>query len=316
LPRSRPVRAVDWPGGKAFAFSVVDDTDGATLEDVPSVYGLLADLGFRTTKSVWPLCGDDRAGRDGMACSDGRYRAWAEGLQRDGFELALHNVASRTSPRARTIDGIERFREMFGVYPSVHVNHGTCRENIYWGSRRVSGANRAVYDVLSRHSHWRTFEGHLESSPLFWGDVCHSRVTYVRNFVHGDVNTLRYCPEMPYHDPQRPYVRYWFASTEGPNVDRFVEKLSEPALERLAAERGACIMYTHFAAGFAPHGELDPRFVRTMRRLASLNGWFVPATTILDHLLTVNGHHELTDAERSRLERGWLIHKLRVGGRS
>ena len=72
LPRSRPANAVDWPGGKAFAFSVVDDTDGATLEDVPSVYGLLADLGFRTTKSVWPLCGDDRAGRDGMACSDER----------------------------------------------------------------------------------------------------------------------------------------------------------------------------------------------------------------------------------------------------
>jgi len=138
----------------------------------------------------------------------------------------------------------------------------------------------------------------------------------VRNFVHGDINTLRYCPEMPYHDSQRPYVRYWFASTEGPNVDRFVEKLSEPALERLAAERGACIMYTHFAAGFAPHGELDPRFVRIMRRLSSLNGWFVPATTILDHLQAVNGHHDVTDAERARLERRWLIHKLRVGGRS
>jgi hypothetical protein len=53
-----------------------------------------------------------------------------------------------------------------------------------------------------------------------------------------------------------------------------------------------------------------------MRRLSRLDGWFVPASTLLDHLLATKGHHELTDDERSRLERGWLVHKLRVGGRS
>jgi hypothetical protein len=305
--------AVEWPDGKAFAFSIVDDTDGATLQDVPAVYALLADLGFRTTKSIWTLRGGDR---DGLACDDPRYCAWAEGLQEEGFEVALHNVASRTSPRPRTIEGIERFRAIFGAYPSVHVNHGVCRENIYWGSGRVSGRNRVLYDVLSRHSHFKVFEGHVEDSPLFWGDVCHDTVKYVRNFVHGDINTRRYCPEMPYHDPQRPYVRYWFASTEGPNVEKFVEKLCDANLDRLVAERGTCIMYTHFAAGFAPHGELDPRFVRVMRRLSSLNGWFVPVTTLLDHLLAANGHHEITDAERSRLERRWLVHKVRVAGTS
>ena len=44
-------------------------------------------------------------------------------------------------------------------------------------------------------------------------------------------------------------------------------------------------MYTHLASGFAPGGELDPRFVRVMRRVSALNGWFVPVTTLLDHLL-------------------------------
>jgi hypothetical protein len=153
----------------------------------------------------------------------------------------------------------------------------------------------------------------VETSPLFWGDICRRRVKYVRNFVHGDINTLRYCPEMPYHDPKRPYVRYWFASTEGAVVDSFVRKLSEANVDRLVAERGACIMYTHFSMGFAPHGELDPRFVRIMRRLSALNGWFVPASTLLDHLLSANGGGEITDAARSRLERQWLAHKLRVG---
>jgi predicted deacetylase len=304
---------VAWPGGKLFAFSIVDDTDGATLDNVPAVYALLAELGFRTTKSIWMLSAN---GRDGLACDDARYRAWAESLQEQGFEIALHNVASRTSPRERTIEGVERFREVFGAYPSVHVNHAACRENIYWGPYRVSGRHRVVYDALTLHRHAHAFAGHVEQSPLFWGDVCQARVKYVRNFVHGDVNTLRYCPEMPYHDRERPYVRYWFASTEGPNVNTFVERLAEPNVERLAAEGGACIMYTHFASGFAPHGELDPRFVRVMRRLSTLGGWFVPVTELLDHLVAVKGHHDVTDDERARLERRWLAHKLRVGGTS
>ncbi|HEX7300623.1 MAG TPA: hypothetical protein VF257_16615 [Solirubrobacteraceae bacterium] len=304
---------IEWPEGKAFAFTVVDDTDLATMENVPPVYALLADLGLRTTKSIWPLGGD---ARDGLACNDARYRAWVEGLHAQGFEIALHNVASRTSSRKRTIEGIERYREIVGTYPSLHVNHSVCRENIYWGSRRVSGTNRALYEALNGRKRGEVFEGHVEDSPLFWGDVCYRRLKYVRNFVHGDINTRRYCPEMPYHDAQRPWVRYWFASTEGPNVAAFVRKLCDRNLDQLASEGGACIMYTHFASGFAPHGELDPAFVRVMRRLSSLNGWFVPATTLLDHLLDTKGHHEITEAERSRLERRWLAHKVRVGGRT
>jgi hypothetical protein len=303
---------IDWPDGKTFAFTIVDDTDHSTLENVPPVYALLADLGFRTTKSVWTIGADLR---DGLACDDARYRAWVEGLHDQGFEIALHNVASRTSSRARTIEGIERFREIFGTDPSVHVNHSRCRENIYWGPDRVSGLNRAVYGLLS-HRNSNAFEGHVESSPLFWGDLCRSRVKYVRNFVHGEINTLRFCPAMPYHDPRRPHVNYWFASTEGPDVRAFCEKLSDANLDRLMAERGACIMYTHFASGFTSGGELDPRFVRVMRRVSALGGWFVPATTILDRILAKTGPHTLTDRERARLERQWLAHKMRVGGTS
>jgi hypothetical protein len=306
---------IDWPDGKPFAFTVVDDTDHSTLENAPPVYALLADLGILTTKSVWTIGGD---ARDGLACDDARYRAWVERLDEQGFEIALHNVAPHTSPRSQTIAGIERYRDIFGADPSMHVNHSRCRENIYWGPDRVSGLNRAVYGVLSRRGKANAFEGHVESSPLFWGDVCQSRVKYVRNFVHGEINTLRFCPTMPYHDPQRPYVNHWFASTEGPDVRTFCDKLSDANLDRLAAEGGACIMYTHFASGFAPAGELDSRFVRVMRRVSALGGWFVPVTTLLDHLLAATGPdtHTLTDRERSRLERLWLAHKVRVGGTS
>jgi hypothetical protein len=55
---------------------------------------------------------------------------------------------------------------------------------------------------------------------------------------------------MPFHDPDRPFVKYWFASSEGPSVQTFNETLSEANQEKLEAEGGACIMYTHFANGF------------------------------------------------------------------
>jgi hypothetical protein len=304
-----PSAPVVWPDGKDFAFTIVDDTDNSTMENIPPVYALLDELGFRTTKSIWTLGGDPR---HGLACDDARYREWAVGLQERGFEIALHNVASSTSPRERTIEGLERFREIFGAYPSVHVNHHICGENMYWGSARVSGVNRRVYRALNGNG--TQFEGHVESSPMFWGDICRERIKYVRNFVHSDVNAWRHCSSMPYHDPQRPYVRHWFASTEGPDVRTFTETLSDENIDRLAAEGGVCIMYTHLASGFAPAGKLDPRFVSVMKRLSSLNGWFAPVTSILDHIRSVRGDHTITDRERIRIERRWLAHKIRLRG--
>jgi hypothetical protein len=139
-------------------------------------------------------------------------------------------------------------------------------------------------------------------------------VKYVRNFVFADIDTLRACPEMPYHDPDKPYVNYWFASSEGLDVASFVTTLAEANQDRLAEQGGACIMYTHFAYGFSRDGVPDRRFAQLIRRLAGMNGWFVPVRTLLDFLLETKGRHELSPGERRRLEWRWLWHKARVGG--
>jgi hypothetical protein len=153
----------------------------------------------------------------------------------------------------------------------------------------------------------------VEGDPLFWADYYKKYITYVRNFVFEDINTLRQCPFMPYHDPQRPYVNFWFASTEGGNVQSFNNTLSEKNQDRLEAEGGACIMYTHFANGFFLDGRLDKRFESLIKRLAGKNGWFVPVSTLLDYLKEHNGEHIITPAQRAMLERKWLWHKIKVG---
>ncbi len=304
---------ITWPRGKQFAFTVFDDTDLATLENTQPVYSLLEDLGFRTTKSVWPMRGNRKASFDGTTCADANYVAWLHRLQSSGFEIAYHMNTYHTSLREETRDGIEKFRQLFGEYPTTMANHTGCREAIYWGDYRLTGIHQLVYNLLTLGRKRKEYRGHLEGDPHFWGDFCLDKIKYVRNFVFSDINTLKMCPFMPYRDPDRPYVNYWFASSEGKDVDSFNACIAEHRQDRLEEEGGVCIMYTHFASGFLDDGRLESRFVALMKRLSQKNGWFVPAATLLDYLMEKNGCHTITDAERRQLERHWLLHKIWSG---
>ncbi len=299
-----------WPDGKDFAFTIFDDTDLATLENVREVYSFLADCGIRTTKSVWPIRGNKTPKIGGTTCEDEKYLGWVLKLGQQGFEIALHNVTYHTSPREDTIRGIERFRELFGHYPFSMANHSGCHESIYWGNYRVSGGKEILYNLLLRNGNKGVFQGHFESSTLFWGDICKQKIGYVRNFTFGDINTLKMCPIMPYHDPKRPYVNYWFASAEGPEVNSFISTLAERNQDRLAAEGGACIMYTHLARGFYQDGQIHSRFRFLMERMSRMNGWFVPVHALLDHLRGLRTRHDINDSQRNNLERKWLMHKI------
>lgn len=304
---------IAWPLGRKFAFTVFDDTDWSTVKNTAPVYSLLADLGLRTTKSVWPLAGDRAPKIGGSTCDDPEYLAWVKTVADRGFEIAWHMATYHTSARTETLRGLDRFRDTLGAWPRSMANHADCRENIYWGDARLSGLNRAMYNLLTRGRNRRRFTGHVEGDPLFWGDICRERISYVRNFVFSGVNTLTACPGMPYRDPDRPYVNAWFASSAGGDVSIFNRTVSEAAQERLEAEGGACVMYTHFARGFVTDGGLDPRFVELMTRLAGRPGWFVPVSTLLDFLVEHRGVHALTDRERARLERRWLIERALSG---
>jgi hypothetical protein len=303
---------VEWPHGKAFAFTIFDDPDYDTVDNVATVYSFLSDIGLRTTKAVWPIKGSGLPRIGGATCEDEPYLEWLLKLQRRGFEIALHNVTHHTSSREQTIRGIEAFHKLFGHYPYSLANHSGCQESIYWESERLSGLQRLIYNALHLKLNGRNpgSQGHIEASPLFWGDLCQQNIRYVRNFVLGDINTLKACPVMPYHDPDRPYVKYWFASSEGANVDSFSAMLSESNQERLRGEGGACIIYTHLAKGFVEKGRIDNRFKTLMERLASMNGWFVPVCTLLDFIVQTRGGHVITSGERNFLERKWLWHKI------
>ena len=306
-------KPISWPEGKDFAFTVFDDPDGQTTEAGRQVYGFLSDLGFRTTKGVWPLHGEGERSCRGRSCEEADYLELCKSLQEQGFEIGYHNASQNTAHRALTIAAFDRFAQLFGGDPVTMANHYNSAEGIYWGDERLSGMPRLIYNIVTRGRNRGRFFGHVPGHPLYWGDLCRTRVQYVRNFVYREINTLAACPMMPYHDPDRPLVPSWYASTEGSNCESFVAAVSEANQDRLLAERGACIMYTHFGHQFVSDGQLDPRFRALMTRLSRMNGWFVPAGTLLDHLRSIRGVHHLRDSERTALEWHWLRQKVRYG---
>jgi hypothetical protein len=303
-----------WPERRTFAFTIFDDPDSQTFENGKAIYSLLRDCGFRTTKGVWPSRPVRTPSDRGITCGDNpEYVAWLQDLQAAGFEMGFHNATSHTSFREETLAALEQFAAYFGHYPHSMANHYFCQESMYWGDRRVTGINRVFYNTVTLLKNRRSSHGHEKGHPYFWGDACKEKIKYVRNFAFAGLNTLKMCPVMPYYDPLRPYVNYWFGSSEGSNVNTFAKQMSEKNLDALEEEGGACIMYVHFGHHFAEDGALDPRFRAIMERLGRRNGWFVPVSSLLDYLLARKLSATIPDRERASMERRWLAHKVRFG---
>jgi hypothetical protein len=302
---------IRWPGGKQFAFTFCDDTDFATLENTRPVYDFLNELGLRTTKLVWLFDGHASGGDIGTSCTDAAYLDWVHTLQRQGHEVGLHNVAPDSSPRLHTEKGLAQFAALFGGPPRVHCNHGICRDNLYWGAHRLSGWRRVLYNTYSRNVRQDISEGHLPESEFFWGDLALEQIHYVRNFTFDQLNTLACCPQMPYHDPTKPYVNFWFAGSNAASAKHFRQNFSRATVDQLIAEGGLCLAYTHFGAQYYQDGQLDAHFRKMMRYIASQPGWFAPVSEILDFLRqdAAPTARQLTARERGQLEWRWLWNK-------
>lgn len=301
---------VVWPDGKKFAFTIFDDPDAQTLDQCKGIYSFLSDLDIRTTVGVWAMDpGDARRNSAGETCANPAYREWIQELQGRGFEVGFHNGAPGTLTKDEIRQALDLFRGYFGSDPVTMANHYN-GDAIYWGPERLSGANRMLYQILTlgrtRNKHFGERPGH----PNFWGDLCKDRIRYCRNFVFRELNTLKECPWMPYQDPSKPYVNYWYASADGNNCEAFLERIGEEAQDQLEREGGAAILYTHFGHGYFKTGSLDARFRELMTRLSRKKGWFVPVSTLLRHLEQNGGGRQIEPANLAAMERRWLWSKL------
>ncbi len=297
-------KTLPFPQGKRFAFAVIDDTDVATVANVAPVYALLEQLGLCATKTVWPVaCPEGSAAfHQSQTLEDADYLAFARDLQRRGFELTWHGATMESSRRPRTLRALDRFREAFGHYPRIHVSHSANLENPYWGIGRLDNP------LLRRLLWWKHpihFGGHVEGSEYWWGDRCAEHIRYGRNLTFDELNLLRVNPTLPYRDPRRPLVRYWFSAADAEDADEFITLLAPERLDRLQGEGGVCIVATHFGKGFARDGEVEPAVRERLEDLARRPGWFVNTGELLDWLRQNGSGGTLPRSEWNHMQWRW-----------
>lgn len=278
-----------YPDGKDFAFTITEDPDYSKMVDRNIVYNFIDKLGFKTTVAVWVLDNKHGSGKVGAATNtrgvttnNTEYLKLLKKLKDNGFEICLHTAGPGNDLRDETIEGYEIFKKLFGEYPKMNINHANNLEDIYWGKERFS--NRFFKWLYSFKG--EDFKGHIEDSEYFWGDVCQKKIKYVRAWATDNINTLSVNKTMPYHLKDKPYVNWWFGCSDGYNREKFNSLVSDSNINKLVTERGTCIAYTHFAYGFVDEkGEINNLFKKQMEKISKLNGWFVPASTILDRFL-------------------------------
>lgn len=306
------MKGIEYPKGKDFVFTVFDDTDVATLEYIRPVYDTLTELDIYTTKSVWPLrCHEKNAYQGSHTLEDAQYALYIRELQSRGFEIAFHGSTMVSGDRTTTIRSLELYHAILGRNPRVCAFHAYNRENLYWGSLRLSvRLLRFLYKVIFREKK-DFYQGHREGSPYFWGDICKKHIDYVRNFTFDEINLLNIADKIMYRDEATPWVRNWFLTADADNVEEFNRLLCEENQEKLCSERGICIVSTHFGKGFIKNGSLHPETKRLLHLLSQRNGWFVPVSTVLDFIESRTSNNTLSGRERFILECKWCIHLVR-----
>ncbi len=298
----KKIEILPFPHGKDFTVSFVDDTDLSTIDNTAPVYDLLSDLNIKGTKTVW-IHRQKRSSafsekdeyivssntHNGSTLEDEEYLDFIKSLRTKGYEIALHGITAGNSYRDEIIEGIDTFKHIFGDYPKINILHERNRENLYAGNDKLDFWPFKLLEKMTDNS---DYQGHREGSKYFWGDIAKAKIKYIRLPFHtiSEVNTLKVNPSMPFHDPRRPFVNYWFASSDGADCQRFNKLLSDEHIRRLEKENGVCLIYTHFAKGFCfkKNGkyELNREFVNAVSNLGRYrNVWCPTASKLLDRLL-------------------------------
>jgi hypothetical protein len=157
----------------------------------------------------------------------------------------------------------------------------------------------------------RWFQGHVENSPYFWGDLSLQHLAYVRAFTFDTLNLWRLTQHVCYEDQRTPWVRRWFITADADNVEEFVRVLDDGNQEGLEREGGLCLLSTHFGKGFVIDGRVEGRVHRLLTRMAQRDGWFAPVAEILDYLGACGLARRISALDRHKLEWLWLLHSLR-----
>ncbi len=280
------VRLIWPPAPFAAGFTIVDDTDAATREQVVAVYDFLTERNFRITKTVWAFAPEEKCGIPalpdstlrGVTLEDGEYARYCRELVAGGFEVCLHGASAGNNDRSRQQAALKLIRSEYGD-PGAFICHSKNADNLYWEEKVT--ALQPFRFLLGRYSKHQC-SGEIPGTKYFWGDLCREQVRYIRLLRTRNTNTLAANPSMPYHDPAKPFVRYWFSATKRSLRDCATEE----ALGRLRRESGLTVLYQYLHRYADPRTlALNPDLVEAVDRITERGDILVaPVSTVLARL--------------------------------
>lgn len=303
-----------YPSDAEFAFTILDDTDDTTVANGRPVYDLLTELGLRTTKTVWAFDIDVEYRGPyfaGETLSSPEYLKWVHELVDNDFEIAFHNATMGTSVRADTIRALDIIKTEFGQPVRLHCNHGQNLENLHWGVDRYSSTIiKKTQNLLTRFQSYPVFEGNKPDSPYYWSDIADEQIDYMRAFAFRQLNCANIAPGRPYVNPEKQKSTQFFNTADASDIQAFNQLVNRDSINKLREQGGWTIISTHLGKGFYQDDKLDAEFKSNMDYLASLPGWFVPASQLLDFLKKEQGDAEISTSDRFRLESSHLTDRI------
>jgi hypothetical protein len=300
-----------YPQGKDFIFSIYDDTDVATLDSIRPIYDYLNLLNIKTTKSVWPLGTNLQSSYRGSdSLENENYATYIKKLHDRGFEISFHSATMVSSRRKKIDYALKLFYDILKFYPRSYTAHAGNRENIYSGSSKfTTDLLKKAYKILYYKKNGY-YQGHIQDSEFFWGDMVLKYFDYVRNFVFDEINLLNIGVIFPYTTSFHPWVKYWFFTSDADNVAEFNRLISEKNQQKLEDERGICIISTHFGKGFVKEGRLNDTTKKLLKKISNRNGWFVPVSEVLDFMRKKNSNNEISSYSLLKLELKFIFHSF------
>ena len=304
-----------YPSDAEFAFTILDDTDDTTVANGRPVYDLLNKLGLRTTKTVWAFdTPPENRGPyfAGETLSSPEYLEWVHELAVNDFEIAFHNATMGSSFRQDTIKALDLLKNEFVDKIRLHCNHGQNRENLHWGADRYSSyIIRKTLGFTTKFRPYPEFEGNNPESPYYWSDVADERISYMRAFTFRRLNGAGISPGRPYLNLKKQKNTLFFNTTDAPDVLAFNKLVNPSSIDKLRKQNGWAIVTTHLGKGFYWNNRIDPEFKEYMEYMATLPGWFVPASQLLDFLKKESAGSEIHTIERLRMEYSHVLDRVK-----
>ena len=282
-----------YPNDHNFAFTIINDVDGGYSKRLAPLFDTFDNLGLRITTTAFCFTinpdhekhdqdnlnehgrqSPEFFGPENVPLTVDSERLFYKQLSKRGHEIGMHSPSRGSDTRQQLKQGFEYFRGIFGSYPKIYVEHD-CRNNKEAQSNEGADPSSAFYctDLLNQYGSWIWIDG-----------AC--ALTDQRHEKFYDILAADGSPFNEFARKTYGIVKGFIRSGKWENStgEGFLQWYSKANIDDLEKNRGLALVYTHLDRRW-----LD-RETRRMREpirqrleyLVSKDGWFVPASVILD----------------------------------